>query len=170
MLTPYFQTPKIFYMLFRFVIVLGIACTVYSCNGPYVDTQAEAARLMQISRDWSRVAGTDSVDRILSYWADDATVISPGEPTYKGKQAIRGMVESAIKTPGFKISWEPISATVSKSGDLGYLIEQNQMTFPDSTGKQITVYTRSLTVWRKDANGDWKNVVDISNEDPAKKK
>jgi len=40
---------------------------------------------------------------------------------------IRQMVEGSFKIPGFKISWEPKSAEISKSGDLGYLLETTKM-------------------------------------------
>jgi len=124
---------------------------------------------MQISREWSRVSNTDSIDRIVSYWADNAMLISTDQPTLQGKEAIRKMVLSTFKVPGFKISWEPISATISRSGDLGYLVERNQISFPDSTGKTLTVYSRVVTIWQKDSGGAWKNVIDMASREPAGK-
>lgn len=125
---------------------------------------------MQISRDWSKSAATDSIEKTLSYWADDAVVMSPGQPAIKGKTAIRGMVENASKIPGFKISWEPLNVFVSKSGDLAYMIEQNQITVNDSLGNPVTEFNKSVTIWRKEADGSWKNIVDTWNADPIQKK
>jgi ketosteroid isomerase-like protein len=125
---------------------------------------------MQTSREWSRVAATDSIEKTLSYWADDAIVMSPGQPAIKGKNAIFGMIKGTSKIPGFKISWEPVSASVSRSGDMGYLIEQTKISFTDSTGKLITELNKSVTVWKKDANGSWKNIVDIWNADSTPNK
>ncbi len=141
-----------------------------ACNDATVDTKAEGEKLMQLSRDWSKVAQTDSIDKALSYWADDAVVMLPGDEAIKGKQAIREMVVGAKKIPGFKISWEPLSASVSKSGDMAYLIEVNQVSFHDSTGNTITEYNKAVTVWRKEPDGSWKNVVDTYNAMPAPKK
>ena len=140
------------------------------CNEPKIDTIAEGERLMQISRDWSKYAATDSIDKILSYWADDAVVMSPGQPPIKGKKAIREMIEGSSKIPGFKISWEPFSVVVSKSGDLAYMIEQNQITVNDSLGNPITESNKSVTIWRKEDDGSWKNIVDMWNADPSQKK
>lgn len=125
---------------------------------------------MQTSRDWSRVAATDSLDKILSYWADDAVVMSPGQPPIKGKAAIRAMLESTSKIPGFKISWEPLSVVLSENADMGYLIEQNQVTMNDSTGKPVTEFNKCVTIWKKQADGSWKNVVDMWNADPSQQK
>jgi len=125
---------------------------------------------MQLSKEWSKLAGTDSIERILSFWADDAIVMSPGQPPIKGKTAIREMVEGTSKIPGFKISWEPLSVAVSKSGDLAFLIEQNQITINDSLGQPITEYNKAVTIWRKENDGSWKNIVDMWNADPSRKK
>jgi uncharacterized protein (TIGR02246 family) len=140
------------------------------CNEHKVDTKAEEEKLMNLSREWSQVAGSNDIEKTLSYWADDATVMSPGQPALKGKEAIRAMVEGMSKIPGFKISWEPISVSVSQGGDMAYLIEQNQVTVSDSLGRPITEYNKAVTVWRKEADGSWKNVVDMWNADPAQNK
>ena len=150
--------------------LLLVIIALISCSDHEIDTKAEGERLMQISREWSKSAATDSIDKKLSYWADDAVVMSPGAPAIKGKNAIREMLEGTSKIPGFKISWEPISVVVSKSGDLAYMLEQNQITVNDSTGKPVTEFNKSVTIWRKEADGSWKNVVDIWNTDPAQKK
>ena len=154
----------------KLIIASLIFTVLTSCGDHKVDTKIEGERLMQISREWSKSAATDSVEKTLSYWADDAVVMSPGQPPLKGKNAIREMLEGTSKIPGFKISWEPLSVFVSKSGDMAYLIEQNQITVNDSLGKPITEFNKSVTIWRKEANGSWKNIVDMWNAAPLQKK
>lgn len=148
-------------LLFTFLI---------SCDEQQVDAKREGEKLMQISREWSKSAGTDSLEKTLSYWAEDAVVMSPGQPPIKGKNAIREMVEGSSKIPGFKISWEPQSVFVSKSGDMAYMIEQNQITVNDSLGNPRTEFNKVVTIWRKDGDGSWKNVVDVWNADPSQKR
>ena len=151
-------------------LLMLIFTSLAGCNDPRIDTIAEGERLMQISRDWSNYAATDSIDKILSYWADDAVIMSPGQPPIKGKKAIREMIEGSSKIPGFKISWEPFSVVVSKSGDLAYMIEQNQITVNDSLGNPIAESNKSVTIWRKEDDGSWKNIVDIWNANQSQKK
>ena len=121
---------------------------------------------METSREWSEAAAGDDIEKTLSYWADDAIFIVPGQPTLKGKQQIREMVEGMYAIPGFKISWEPISASVSASGDMAYLIEKNTMTVNDSLGNPVTTTGRVVTIWKKDQTGAWKNVVEVGADDP----
>ena len=154
----------------RITALLSTCIILFGCNEHKVDTKAEGERLMQISREWSKSAATDSIETTLSYWADDAVVMSPGQPPIKGKKAIREMVEGTLKISGFKISWEPLSVSVSKSGDMAYMIEQNQITINDTLGNPKTEFNKSVTIWRKEADGSWKNIVDIWNSDPSREK
>ena len=144
--------------------------TSLACNEHKTDTKAEGETLMQVSREWSKYAATDSIEKILSYWADDAVVMSPGQPPIKGKKAIREMIDGTSKIPGFKISWEPLSVVVSTSGDLAYMIEQNQITVNDSLGNPTTEFNKSVTIWRKGDDGSWKNIVDMWNAGSSQKK
>ena len=129
----------------------------------------DKAALIQTSRDWARAAASGDVDRILSYWADTAIVLEPDRPALVGKKAIRQMVEGTARIPSFSITWEPERAWVSLTGDVGYLIERNKVSFADSSGKVHTQYGKAVTVWTKDANGKWKNVVDTWNANPTEK-
>ena len=154
----------------KIVTLLLIFTGVCGCQEHNADTKAEGEKLMQISREWSKSAATDSVEKTLSYWAEDAVVMSPGQPSLKGKKEIREMVEGMSKIPGFKISWEPLSVSISKSGDMAYMIEQNRITVNDSLGKPVTEFNKGVTIWKKESDGSWKNIVDMWNADPSQKK
>ncbi|HMI48388.1 MAG TPA: DUF4440 domain-containing protein, partial [Gemmatimonadaceae bacterium] len=119
------------------------------------------------SRDWAKAAAGGDVEKILSYWSDDAIVLQPDQRALIGKAAIRQMVEGSMKIPKFTITWGPESGVISKSGDMGYLVEHNRITFADSTGKVHTQFGKAVTIWRKDASGAWKCVVDTWNGSPA---
>lgn len=149
------------------VITILVGCNQHNAK---VDTKSEGEKIMQISRAWSRSASANDIEKTLSYWADDAIVMPPGQPPLKGKKAIRQMIEGTSKIPGFKITWEPLSVSVSTSGDMAYMIEQNQIIFNDSLGKPITEFNKVVTVWRKEADGSWKNMVDMWNADASQKK
>ena len=153
----------------KLTIVLA-AALLAGCTGQVPDAKSEGEKLMQVSRDWAQAAASRDTEKTLSYWADDATVISAGDmPPIKGKQAIRQMVEGSFKSPGFAISWAPQSAEVSKAGDMGYLIEDTKISFNDSTGKTITRNYKGVTIWKKQSDGSWKDVVDMLSPLPEQK-
>lgn len=144
--------------LIPFILVFAIV----SCNQKWIDTKAEGEKIMQLSKEWAQSASTGDLEKTVSYWADDATLISNGQPQLNGKNEIRQMVEESFKIPGFQINWQPQTVQVSESGDMAYLIEDSQVSYSDSTGKLITQQNKAVSIWRKQSDGSWKNVVDIS--------
>jgi uncharacterized protein (TIGR02246 family) len=145
------------------------ALLLSACASPAnrVDVNSEAAELMRISREWSNVAASGNLEATLAYWADDAVMMAPGQPPLRGKPAIRKFVEASTAIPGFGIKWEPLEAHVSGSGDMAYLIERNMFSYRDSTGAQVTEPNKVVTVWQKQRDGSWKNVIDMWNADPT---
>ncbi len=125
---------------------------------------------MEISREWSKSAARDDIEKTLSYWADDAVILSSGNPPLQGKAALKTMVENTRKIPGFKISWEPVSVDVSTSGDMAYMIEENQLTTNDSLGNPVIKFGRGVTIWKKGKDGIWKNIVEFTNDSPVQEK
>lgn len=109
------------------------------------------------------------MDRIVSYWADDAVVFPPDRAAVVGRAAIRQFVQASLQIPKFNITWEPEQARLSTSGDMGYLIERNRLTFADASGVVHTQLGKAVTVWRKDATGAWKCVIDTWNNSPTEK-
>lgn len=146
-------------------LVLITATALGACT-PRVDVEAEGEALMQLSRDWSDLAATGDMDGIMAGWAADAVMMPPGTPPLEGKAAIRNYVEAALQIPGFEITWEPQIVHVSQSGDMAYMIERNVTTVHDSVGNPVATHGKVVTIWRKDADGNWKNVVDMWNEAP----
>jgi len=152
----------------QLVLACAMLVTITACNKSTIDQQAEAEKLMELSRSWAKSVKEKDVEKMLSYWANDAIVMSPNEPSVVGIEALRGMVERSMKIPGFEINWQPQKAYVSKSGDLGYVIIKNYMTMPvDTLGNTRTIYNKGVEIWKKEENGAWKNVIDISNSDPS---
>jgi uncharacterized protein (TIGR02246 family) len=144
--------------------IVAVALTgCVSAGGP-VD---ERVQILQLDREWSEAAQRRDVERVLSYWANDAVVLPPGSPPVVGKPAIREFVVKSFQAPDFSISWKTTEVTVSGSGDLAYATGTNRVTFRSPDGKQMTVEGKAVTVWRRETSGSWKCVVDIWNDTPS---
>lgn len=127
----------------------------------------EKAALLERDREWARLAseGKD-VERIVSFWTDDAKVYPAGMPVVEGKQAIREFVTGSLSIPGFRIMWETDEVVVSPGGDMAYTTARNHITMPDASGNLRTETGRGVTVWRRDPDGEWRCVIDIWNGGP----
>jgi ketosteroid isomerase-like protein len=137
------------------------------CSQPPFDPAAEGQKLLQRDVEWAQVAsdGKD-IEKIVSYWSDDAQVIEPGQPVYRGKAAIRAYVTDSLKTPGFKIHWVSEKPVLSPDGKMAYMPGVDEMTVPGPNGALMTVHTRGISIWRREPDGEWRCVVDIANESP----
>jgi uncharacterized protein (TIGR02246 family) len=122
------------------------------------------SEILRLDAEWSRAAQNGDVDRVLSFWADDAIVFPPASPAVVGTAAIREFVTKSFQTPGFTISWKTTTVAVSRSGDIAYTTGTNRVTFNAPDGKQVTVEGKAVAVWRKEKGGSWKCVIDIWND------
>jgi len=152
---------------FGAVLLVG-ACTPASTPATATaafDQEAESAKLMARDAEWSNLAteGKD-VDKVVSYWADDAVVMEPGQAPVEGKAAIKAFVTESYKTPGFRIHWVSQKPVFSPDGKMAYMRGTDEMTVPGPKGQPMTLHLQGYSVWRKDADGVWRCVVDIANE------
>ena len=132
------------------------------------DIDAEKARLLRRDAEWVLAAseGRD-IERILSFWTDDAVVLPPDLPAIIGKAALRQYVESSLRVPGFRITWSTDEAVLSPDGQFAYLLGNNAVTMDDPTGEPVTTKGRAVTIWQRGTDGEWRCAVDIWNAEPT---
>src|SRR5438105_3085346 len=84
--------------LARLTLALGVLLLVGGCSTLHpFDPDAESQRLLRRDAEWADVAAAGrDVDRIASYWSDDAVIIPQGQPVVEGKAAIRDVVEGDV--------------------------------------------------------------------------
>jgi Ketosteroid isomerase homolog len=95
-------------------------------------------------------------------------VVLPGNaPIAADKQAIRE-VWAGMLGPGTAVSWKVTKAEVAKSGELGYLYGTYELTMKDPKGGPPEHDKGKLVeIWKKQADGKWKCIVDTYNSDLA---
>jgi ketosteroid isomerase-like protein len=127
------------------------------------------AKLEQALRDadeqWSKAAGTKDVDKIVSYYADDAVVMPPNGPAANTKDAVRKFWTDLANMSGSSISWKPTKVEVAKSGDIGFVSGTYEFTMNDVSGKPVTDKGKYLVVWERQSDGKWKCGADMWNSD-----
>lgn len=150
---------------------LLLICTVCSLQSFSQNNLTEEQKLQMVLDDWARKGATGNIDSTMYFWADDAIILDHGK-NINGKPAIKQMMQGMGNVPGFKMVWDakPVKLEVAKSGDMAYMILQNTMSVPDSTGKILTIRNTALETWKKDNAGIWKcTVVMMTPDDTAVK-
>jgi uncharacterized protein (TIGR02246 family) len=156
---------------------LALLLLASACNQqkPADTRAADESTIRELEAQWSRTAAANDLEGSVSYYSDDASILPPNAPIASGKQAIRA-VWASVLGPGVSVSWQVSKLEVSRSGDLAYVTCAYQFTQKDPQGKPVTDHGKTVEVWKKQADGKWKTVVDIFNSDlqpsapPEKKK
>jgi uncharacterized protein (TIGR02246 family) len=138
---------------------------ISACARPSFDASAEGQKLLRRDAEWSAAAAAGKdVEKILSYFADDAVMMEPGQPAREGKAEIRKYVTSLLQTPGFSIRWVSENPVFSPSGDVAYMRGANETTLPGPAGAITTLHGRGVSIWRRESDGEWRCVADIGND------
>jgi ketosteroid isomerase-like protein len=120
-----------------------------------IDTDRQFSRL---SVEKGRYAAFDA------YMADSATMYRNNEHPFIGRAVIR---ENLSKATGGTLKWEPTSADVARSGDLGYTLGKYTFSYADTSGQQYSVDGYYVTIWKKQPDGNWRFVFDSGIQAPA---
>jgi uncharacterized protein (TIGR02246 family) len=137
---------------------------------PAVDISAEKAKIHDLETAWSKDAAAKDLDKSVANYADDAVLLMPGSPASKTKDAVRASWKGMLGDPNFKISFAPDRIEVSASGDLATTQGSYTMTMTNpKTKKPVEDKGSYLTVYKKQADGNWKAIEDTtSSEVPPK--
>lgn len=149
------------------VILMLIVTALTLPSMAQTGNQKEEKNLLKLSRKWAQAAQGSNTEEIVSYWSEDAVLMTPDQGKLIGREQLSAMVEGSTGIPGFEIGWEPQEARVAKSGELGYVVAHKFVKVPDESGNLNTFYFIEVGIWEKQADGKWKNTIDIYNPDPS---
>ena len=130
-----------------------------------VDQAAAEAAVRKTDAEWAAAASTASVDAWVAFYAADAIVRLPNDQLASGKDPLRHTVSRLLAQPHLSVAWHPFKVEVARSGDLASLIGAYELRFGDSRGAPVSDRGRRLEIWRKQADGTWKCIVDTWNLD-----
>ena len=148
------------------VAVLAMGVMVGGCSliGKLEDFD-EVTELRKLDEQWSAAAAKNDLEATLSFYADDAVVLPGNAPIATDKKAIRE-IWAGMLGPGTAVSWKVTKAEVAKSGELGYLYGTYELTMKDAKGgPPVKDNGKLVEIWKKQAEGKWKCIVDTYNSD-----
>jgi uncharacterized protein (TIGR02246 family) len=132
-------------------------------QGAARSSDEEAIR--QTVASWSAAAGARELNKCVSFYTDDASVLPFNAPIATGKDQIRNVWSQLMSNPGFSLRFGPTKIEVARSADLAYEIGTFELTLSDQTGKSAASRGKYVVAWKKQANGEWKAAADIFNTD-----
>ena len=153
------------------VAALTLALTGCQQPAPQApDTRpADEAAIKAACDDQIKASAAWDAAKAVSGYTDDAVLMSPDAPLIQGKAEIQKTFEEMLKDkPQLTVGAPKIE--VAKSGDIAYEWVTGKMAVKDKKGKVTETGYKSLTAWKKQADGSWKMTVDTFIPDPPQKK
>jgi len=157
--------------LLVFVAILVIAAIVLPIPRPTVaaSPKATAETLKQLEGEFMRAAADKGSQGYMSYYAEDSVELPNGAPLIAGKANIaQGM--GFLDNKDNRLQWTPVGAYISASGDIGYTYGTFEFHSKDKEGKPHVDYGKYTSIWKLQADGTWKVVLDMGNASPEPKK
>lgn len=124
--------------------------------------KATAEAILKADRDFDALSASEGAAKAFRTYMDatDGLVFAGHDPV-RGAEAIY-KIEGGDAPPQTRLHWEPAEVFAS-TGDMGVTWGRWVLTATGSTKPLIT--GRYVTVWRKNAQGEWKGVIDIGDHD-----
>jgi ketosteroid isomerase-like protein len=144
----------------RFALLGAFCCCALVSTAA---TNPDEKALIALDEDWSKAATAKDVDRVASFYADDAVAYPPNEPIAQGRAAARKVWAAYFAAPGFQISWKTTAAGADHN--LGWTSGTYQDSYQNKDGKTVKETGKYVCVWKKSADGKWKAIRDIWNPD-----
>jgi ketosteroid isomerase-like protein len=142
-------------MKHRNIIFILLAAGMSGCVKP------TAEDLIRVDQEFSKSSQENGMKfAFLQYAADSAVLLQRNALPVVGKKVIAEAFELFSDTV-FILSWEPLDAEISNSGDLGYTYGLYTSFIKADSSVARGKY---VTIWEKQADGSWKFVLDGGNE------
>ena len=143
------------------LLLLGLGLS----NQAVADEAKDIAAIEQVAQRWIELYTAGDLDRLMTLYTQDAVVALHGRPAMRGVEQIRnffapGMGKSRVT---FEIDIEEIQV----HGDTAHLLSKYYLTSePKAGGDTYRDAGRSLLIYKRNADNEWKLYLDIDQATP----
>lgn len=151
----------------RTLLSLALPALALACAQPAPpDPEAARTALRQADSAYTKAGLAKDRAAFVGLYAADAVMYPPEVAPVSGLDAIGKFVDGFLADPTFAGSFQPLEVEVSTDGTIGYTLNAATLTYTGTDKKLVTERLRDFHVWRRQADGSWKLVVDIWNAEP----
>ncbi len=142
------------------------ALLLSACNPLGQQDGAKAAQAMKAADAALQKALADkNLDDIIGFYAEDAVLLPTAQPIVVGKAAIRAEWQHILSIPEFENRSSTTRIEVASGADLAYSMGTYLATMLDEDGGLAMEPGKWLSVWKPQADGAWRIVVEMYNTD-----
>ncbi len=135
--------------------------TAKEAKGP--DMEIETELLLDADRAFSRMSEEDGFKTAYMHMLDsNGVLLRPGYMPIAGADAVEFL--SRVNDADYTMKWRPKGGALAKSLDMGYTF--GTYTITPKNGDAVIAGTY-INVWKKQADGNWRYVLNSGNEGVA---
>ena len=155
--------PKVKNMKIRQLFILLGFLLFYSCT---TDTEKGSAEIwkqeiIETELNFAKMAKDENIHQAFLAFAAEDAVLMRNNTLVSGKKDINMFFENQPSISNDQsLTWEPDFVDVAASGDLAYTYGQFTFSYTDSSGAIIEHKGIFHTVWKRQADGNWRFVWD----------
>lgn len=116
--------------------------------------------IINTEKDFAERVNRDGIGRAFLFYADSDAVLMRGNRLIKGVKAISEYFDDPFFKKVVEMFWKPEFVDVSGLGDLGYTYGRYTLKYREDSGKMVEDTGAFHTVWKRQADGNWKFVWD----------
>ncbi|MDT8324029.1 MAG: nuclear transport factor 2 family protein [Bacteroidota bacterium] len=148
-------------------LLIAAACTQQQEFQP-VDLEESKAELMAVDSAFSAMSDREgSVAAFHHYIADDGRAL-PQQGYPRSRDDFARMLQEEGDAPrSTQLTWKPLFADAAASGELGYTHGRYTFARTDESGETTHTYGYYVTIWKRQADQQWRVVLDAGNEAPG---
>ena len=151
------------------LMLVAVALGTAACKPAVkVDTVAEEQAIRAKEAAWMEAYNKHDVATVESQYQEDAGLAGPGAAVMTDAASRGAFLKDFASDPALKVDFASDRVMVAESGELASSRGHYTMTFTDPGTKQPKTESGTyLTVYRKQADGSWKAVEDLTTPGPA---
>jgi beta-lactamase regulating signal transducer with metallopeptidase domain/ketosteroid isomerase-like protein len=129
-------------------------------------SEADGNQIRQLEETFHAHFPAQELDKAVTYYAEDATLLVMGRSMVQGKDAISKLIKEGVaqSPPLVSISRDVIQ--IEGDANMAYVVNLFAWTMKDSaSGNEFTISGKGVHVWQRQKEGSWKIFIDINNTD-----
>jgi uncharacterized protein (TIGR02246 family) len=124
--------------------------------------------IQRFAREFETAFNREDYQAMAAFYADDATLIGDGIETRHGHHTIQRFWQATCeRAKALQMKRTIQVQRLDVSGALGYVTGTVHLEIPSIEAQATAITVRYVTVWRRQPDGAWRLVMDISNRSPS---
>lgn len=140
-------------------VAIFLAASLVSAHEATADLEAAKRAIRIADLEMAKAVSDRNLEKFNTLVADDAVFF--GRDVSRGREAVAKAWLPLFTDPSMFLKWQPDEVHVSAGGDLGYSIGTYERMSKDPSGRPTTATGTYVSIWRKQADGRWRAVLDI---------